>query len=158
MLQRLLHTKKWPLVAAVCLAACATTGCIESTFNLARESRLPQGVGIPPGLTRADVSVTVDYTMRGAIFTLRDKTGRTLAKVHGKTKGSPIYLKTNAQGRNFAEPGYQFVVINGVTELIKCRPYNANENMVENGRIVALFYVVDDPSLKNELLAGRGVR
>jgi hypothetical protein len=161
MLKMFLHTKRWALIAAVCISACAINGCIESTFNLASESRLPQGVTIPPGLTRADVSVTLDfYTMGQAKFTLRDKTGKELTTVTGKTKGNPVYLKTTPQGPDPSPrgPGYELVVINGVTEIMECRPYREHENMVQNGRIVALFYVVDDPTITKELLAGRGVQ
>jgi hypothetical protein len=130
---------------------------MESTFNLANESRLPQGMAIPPGLTRADVSVTVDYyTFGQAIFTLRNKHGEKLTAVNGKTKGNPIDLKTITQEPNPGDLGYQLVVIKGVTEVIENRPYREHENMVENGRIVALFYVIDDPAVKKELLAGGG--
>ena len=150
-----LHTKRWVLIAAVCIFACALTGCVESTFNLAGESRLPQGVTIPPGLTRADVSVTLDYyTLGQAKFTVRDKNGKKLTAVTGKTKGDPIYLKPTPHGGN----GYDLVAISGVTEIIECRPYKAHENMVQNGEIVALFYVVDDPTISKELLAGRAVQ
>jgi hypothetical protein len=155
----LLHAKRWGLIAAVCISACALTGCVESSFNLAAESRLPRGVAIPPGVTRADVFVTLDYIgISQAKFTLRDKTGKKLATVHGKTKGGPIYLKTTPQGSDPGSPGYQLVVINGVTEIMECRPYRAHQNMEQNGRIVALFYVVDDPAITKEVLAGRGVK
>src|ERR1035441_6184889 len=93
MLKMYLRTKRWALVAAVCISACAITGCIESTFNLASESRLPRGMAIPPGLTRADVFVTLDYIgISGAKFTMRDKKGKKLATVNGKTKGDPIEI------------------------------------------------------------------
>ena len=149
------HTKRWALIAAVCISAFAMNGCIESTFNLASESRLPQGVTIPPGLKRADVSVTLDfYTLGQARFTVRDKSGKTLTIATGKTKGNPIYPKTTPHGGN----GYELVVISGVTEIIECRPYKPNENMVQNGKIVALFYVVDDPTLRKEVLSRGGVQ
>jgi hypothetical protein len=153
------HTKRWALIAAVCISAWATTGCIESSFNLASESRLPQGMAIPPGLTRADVTVTLDfYTLGQARFTLRDKTGKKRTTVTGKTKGNPIYLKATPKGPDPTVPGYELVVINGVTEIMKCRPYREHENMVQNGRIVALFYVIDDPAIREELLGEGGVQ
>jgi hypothetical protein len=159
MLKMFLHTKRLVLIAAVSIAACAMSGCIESSFNLASESRLPQGVTIPPGLTRADVTVTLDfYTLGQAKFTLRDKTGKKLTTVTGKTKGNPIYLKTTPKGPDPTGSAYELVVINGLTEIMECRPYREHENMVQNGRIVALFYVIDDPAIKEEVLAGRGVQ
>jgi hypothetical protein len=157
MLKMFLHVKRWSLIAAVCISVCAMSGCIESTFNLASESRLPQGIAIPPGLTRADVSVTLDYIgISQAKFTMRDKHGKKLTTVNGKTKGNPIDLKTITQEPNPGDLGYQLVVIKGVTEVIENRPYREHENMVENGRIVALFYVIDDPAIREELLAGKG--
>jgi hypothetical protein len=155
MLKMFLHAKRWALIAAVCISACAISGCIESTFNLASESRLPQGVTIPPGLTRTDVSVTLDYIgISQAKFTLRDKNGKKLATVTGKTKGNPVRLNTTPQGPDPRSRSYQLVIINGVTEIIEDRPYREHENMVQNGRIVALFYVIDDPAVRKELLAG----
>jgi hypothetical protein len=146
-----LHTKRLVLIAALCILACGITGCVESSFNLATESRLPHGMTVPPGLTRADVSVTLDfYTLGQAKFTLRDKNGKKLITVTGKTTGNPIDLAPS-------DRAYQLVVINGVTEIMQCIPYRDNANMVQNGRIVALFYVIDNPALLNKLLAGRGV-
>jgi hypothetical protein len=154
------HLKKWSLIVAACISVCVTTGCIESTFNLADESRLPKGIAIPPGLTRADVSLTLDYhTLGKAKFTLRDLNGKKLATVVGMAQGSSRYLSTAPRSHDLTVPAYDVVVINGVTEVIKDRPYQEHENMVQNGRIVALFYVVDDPAIKEEILAqGRSVK
>ena len=47
-------------VALTILAS--ATGCEwfpESTFELASESRVPKWITLPPGLTRADVSITM---------------------------------------------------------------------------------------------------
>jgi len=110
MLKMFLYTTRWALITAVCISACAITGCIESTFNLASESRLPGGIAIPPGLTRADVSVTLDYIgISQAKFTLRDKTGKKLTTVTGKTKGNPVHLKTTPQGPDPRSRSYQLV-------------------------------------------------
>jgi hypothetical protein len=155
MLRLLLHAKKGILVVAVCAFSCALTGCLESTFDLANESRLPQGLATPFGVTRKDVSVTLDfYTPGPAQLTLRDKNGKKLASVTGEVKGDPIYLKTPPDPLT---PAYEIIVINGVTEIMECIPYRDGANMTRNGRIVALFKVVDDPALKKELLAGRGL-
>jgi hypothetical protein len=159
MLKMFLDTKRLGLIVAVCISVCAITGCIESTFNLASESRLPQGVSIPPGLTRADVSVTLDYIgISTARFTLRDNTGKKLTTVYGKTKGNVVYLKTVTQEPDPRSLSYQLVVINGVTEILENKPYREHENTVQNGKIVALFYVIDDPEIREEHLAGRGVK
>src|SRR5665213_1782254 len=89
-----LHTRKWALIVAVCISAIAMIGCLESSFDLASDSRLPRGMAVPPGLTRADVSVTVDYyTLPRVRFTLRDKNGKKLTTVSGKIKSNVLYLK-----------------------------------------------------------------
>ena len=36
-------------------------GCPEANFDLAPDSRLPKWFKLPPGLSRADVTVTMDY-------------------------------------------------------------------------------------------------
>jgi hypothetical protein len=60
---RLFRASKRLLLLAICVYSCGLTGCIESSFNLANESRLPKYSTLPPGLTRSDVSVTVNlYT------------------------------------------------------------------------------------------------
>ena len=135
------RTKKYLLISALCISSCAVTGCIESSFNLANESRLPRGMAIPPGLTRADVSVTLDYIgMSRATFTLRDKTGKKLTTVTGKTKGNPIYLKTTTRGPDPRDPSYQLVVINSVTEIMEQR------------RPEPILYITDDPAVRKEIL------
>jgi hypothetical protein len=50
------------LFVALAISASAIVGCEyfpESTFELASESRLPKWIALPPGLTRADVSITM---------------------------------------------------------------------------------------------------
>lgn len=155
MLKLRLHAKKWILVVAVCAFPFALAGCLESTFDLANESRLPRGLATPPGVTRKDVSVTLDfYTPGPAKLTLRDQNGRKLASVTGEVKGAPVYLTTPPDP---GSPAYEIIVINGVTEIMECIPYRDGANMMRTGRIVALFKVVDNPALKEELLAGRGL-
>src|ERR1035441_9977339 len=60
----------------------------ESTFELASESRLPKWITLPPGLTRADVSITMSLYSKlwgwSAVFTLKDTKGQIRTKVYGK--------------------------------------------------------------------------
>ena len=156
MLRLLLHAKRSILVVAVCTFSCALTGCLESSFDLADESRLPKGLATPSGVTRKDVSVTLDlYTPpRPARFTLRDKDGKKLASITGEVKGDPISLKAP---QDPLAPGYEIIVINGVTEIVECIPYRDGANMTRNGEIVARFKVVDDPALRKQLLAASGL-
>jgi hypothetical protein len=56
----------------------------ESTFKLASESRLPKWVTLPPGFTRANVSLTMSYYIKpwgsSAQFTLQDANKQIIEK------------------------------------------------------------------------------
>jgi hypothetical protein len=79
-----------------------------------------------------------------ATFTLRDKTGKKLTTVTGKTKGDPIYLRTTPQAPAPRYPVYELIVINGVTEIM------------EHRRPGDIIYVTDDPVIREELLGAGG--
>jgi len=153
MIQWLLQSRLCPraknvqLIVAVCVSSCAMSGCVESNFRIASESRLPRGLAIPPGLTRADVSATVDYyTLGQAKFILRDKSGRKIGTVTGHIEGNPLHLRTPPQGYEPRYPVYELIVINGVTEIM------------EHRRPDDILYVTDDPGIREELSVGRGVQ
>lgn len=117
-------------------------GCVEASFTLAAESRLPKFVTIPPGLTRADVILTVNYcTLPRAKFILADKNGAKLAEVNGKIRNlEPLHLKNPPQGPVEGYPMYVIVVANGITEIM------------EHRRPEPILYVSDDPAIRKELL------
>ena len=147
MLKHFPRTDTFLLVVALCISSCAMSGCVESYFRIASESRLPRGLAIPPGLTRADVSATVDYyTLGKAKFILRDKTGRKIGMVTGHIEGSPLHLRKPPQGYEPRYPVYVLIVIDGVTEIM------------EHRRPDDILNVTDDPDIREELLAGRGVQ
>ena len=144
MLKIFLRTGEKLLIVALCVSLCAITGCMESSFNLATESRLPKWITLPPGLSRTDASVTLDYyalpLVPDAKFTLRDMKGKKLATFNGKEKNhNVLYLKSCPQESDPGCPGYEVVEVNGITEIIKNIPYREHANMEQNGRIVALF-------------------
>jgi hypothetical protein len=132
---------------ALTISVLVTSGCgwfPESTFELANESRLPIWITLPPGLTRTDVSLTMSYYIwpwgRRATFTLRDKDGRTLAKVHGKVTGlKPLQLKHPPPGFPAGYPAYEIIAVSGKTEII------------EHRKMEPIFYVADDPAVWREL-------
>jgi len=116
----------------------------ESTFELASESRLPKWITLPPGLTRADVSITMSYYVvpwgGSATFILRDKKGQVLTKVNGKVKGSePFQLKHPPPGFPPGYPAYEVVTVNGITEII------------EHRKPEPIFYITDDLAVWKEL-------
>jgi hypothetical protein len=116
----------------------------ESTFELASESRLPKWITLPTGLTRADVSITMNYYVkpwgRSATFILKDKKGQVLTKVHGKQKGlEPLQLKHPPPGFPPGYPSYELITVNGITDII------------EHRKMEPTFYITDDPAVWKEL-------
>ena len=116
----------------------------ESTFELARESRLPNWITLPPGRTRADVSITMSYYSmpwgRSATFILQDAKGKIRTKVHGKTRGlGPNHLKQPPPGFPPGYPAYEVITVNGITEIIEHRKQEP------------IFYITDDPAVWKEL-------
>lgn len=120
----------------------------ESTFELARESRLPKCTALPPGLTRADVSITMSYYVRpwgsSATFILRDPKWQIRTTVDGKVKGlGPLKLKHPPPGFPPGYPAYEVITVNGITEII------------EHRKAEPAFYITDDPTVWKELGAGQ---
>jgi hypothetical protein len=138
---------KSPLFLIVLAMSVSAIGCEwspESTFELATESRLPKWITLPPGLTRADVSVTMSYYVlpwgRNAVFILQGAKGQVRTKVRGKTRGlEPLQLKHPPQGFPPGYPSYEVITVNGITEII------------EHRKMEPIFYVTDDPAVWKEL-------
>src|SRR5438874_65778 len=99
------------MVIAICVFCSAITGCVESSFNLARQSRLPKCLALPPGLAREDISVKLNFyaPLRGpdAKFILTYRNGRKLAQ---------------ASGRSTLLRGFEVVAVNGTTEIVELNP------------------------------------
>jgi hypothetical protein len=112
----------------------------ESSFELPSTSRLPKWVTLPSGLTRADVSLTMNYYSMpwgpDAQFILRDKNGKTVKKYNGKMRcGVPFEPENPPQGSPSGYPAYEAISVHGVTEII------------EHKRMEPIFYVTDDPAV-----------
>jgi hypothetical protein len=114
---------------ALAISGSVMVGCDwipESTFELASESRLPKWITLPPGLTRADVSITMNYYSnpwgRDSLFMLQDKKGQLRTKVYGKMRGGgPNYLKHPPPGFPPGYPSYEVITVNGMTDTIEHR-------------------------------------
>ncbi len=79
-----------------------------------------------------------------ATFTLRDKKGQVLTKVHGKTRGlGPDYLKHPPPGFPPGYPSYSVITANGITDII------------EHRKPEPIFYITDDPAVCKELGVGQ---
>ena len=132
------------ILAATCLSLFGCEFFPESTFELARESRLPKWFTPPPGLSRSDVTVTMNYYVkpsgRTSIFILRNAKKQKLAEVNGTLTGlEPLKLKNLRSGSPPGYPSYEIVTVNGVTEII------------EHRQTEPIFYITDDPAVWVEL-------
>lgn len=126
------------LLSIICSAGCEYLA--ESTFTLANESRLPRWVKLPPGVTRADVSLTMSYYVkpwgRSAQFVLRDKNGQVLGKEHGSmTCKEPLQVRGRSQDPSADYPAYEAITVNGITDII------------EHKKMEPIFFVTDNPAV-----------
>ncbi|MHB1093009.1 MAG: hypothetical protein ACYCZE_09005 [Thiobacillus sp.] len=128
----------------------AMSGCLESSFDLAPGSRLPKWFEIPKGMTRNELSVTMDYYIdshgRKAVFKIYAK-GRLfpLKKVTGIQRGLyPIELENQPPGFPKGYPSYEVITVNGITDII------------EHRKMEAIFYTTDDPRVWKELGVEQG--
>jgi len=119
-------------------------GCVESSFDLAQESRLPLWFKTSQGMKRDEFTVTMDYYMTSdsgkAVFNIFDKNGRRLKKVKGITQGRyPIQLKKPPLGFPIGYPKYEIVIVDGIVDVI------------EHRKMEPIFYMVDDSKVLEEL-------
>lgn len=126
-------------MVALAILLLPVLGCLESSFNLANDSRMPSWITLPPGVTREEVSITLSYytTLGGddVQVTLKDERGKTLAEVRGR-------LKCHSSFSSY--PAYDAVVANGMTEII------------EHKKMEPVFDITDDPTVKAMLFARDG--
>jgi hypothetical protein len=142
-----------PSLVTVMLLSAVVAGCDslpESSFELANDSRLPIWFNLPQGLSRADVSVTMDYyikpTGRSATFVLHDKENHILGKVTGTLSGStPISVKASSQSGTTGYPSFEVITAEGVSEVI------------EHKQMEPKFYITDDPAVLRALGQSRRV-
>ena len=135
------------LWVALTISGSAIVGCEyfpESTFELASESRLPKFIALPPGHTRADLSLTMSYYIspwgRDVKFILLDAKTQKPIELYGKEKdGGPFKLKHPPQGFPPGYPAYEVITVNGVTDII------------EHRKMESIFYVTDDAAIWKEL-------
>jgi hypothetical protein len=131
-----------------CVLFVSLAGCLEASFELAPESRLPKWLEVPKGVARSDLKVTMDYysTFSG---------GKYVFKIYDKKKlikSKKISLSTEEQPairtRELKKPGarlpngypaYNVVTVNGITDI------------VERRRMEPIFYMTDDPAVWKEL-------
>jgi hypothetical protein len=124
------------------------TGCLESSFQLSRDSRLPKWFIYPEGIPRSDLSVTMDLysspsggkdviklLQKGKIFALQKHTITTNMQPNIKS----VELKSPPAGFPKGYPRYKVIIINSITEIIELR------------KMEPFFYMTDDPAVWKEL-------
>ena len=133
-----LPAQKHLLIVAICAFSCAINGCIESTWELTSDSRLPKGITLPPGFTRADVVIieeAMEPTRRGVDVKVVEYN-----KKYKRLK--------EARGSSFSLSGRYFIdVVAGVPEIV-----GLTTQKNKRGEDFPYFFVVDDAALKRKLL------
>lgn len=109
----------------------------ESTFVLANDSRLPKWIAVPPGSTRANVKLNMNYYIKPwgskALFSLQGNNKQILEKVNATVMcKKPFQVAGATQEAASGYPLYQAVAANGLTEII------------EHKKMEPRFYVTDN--------------
>lgn len=141
-------TRSKKFLFTVLMSSCALlSGCLESQFELAKESRMPAWVALPPNTSRSDVTLTLRYYTKtfgdDAVFIVKSKSGARIAKLHAQVKNRyPIYLDDAPlqAKRSPAQPAYEILDFHGTTEIIEHHGGN-------------IFHYVDDPAIRDKVLA-----
>ena len=129
------------------ISASVVIGCRyfpESTFELADDSRLPRWVVLPPEATRSIISVTMSYYLKpwGNDVTFTIHGGGRLTEVSGKRRcKDPFHLKKPTGESASYYPAYEFVTVNGISEVI------------EHRKMEPVFYISDDDEVRQAILA-----
>ncbi len=118
-------------------------GLAEANFRLARDSRLPRWIRLPPGVERSDVLVEfVHFIHTAKVVATNKKTGRTFFAYHSANlRPHPITeqkLKTMSRGSPC--PWYNIVSINGIEEVIEHVEQGNRVRVVENSDVTEDVY------------------
>ncbi len=136
---------RWKSLRLVLISCVALVGCAEANFTLAPESRLPAWFTLRDGLTRSQVTVTLDYyeppSGSTAVLKMYGPNRRLLSEVKGVVRRP----RRDAQGTELAltapvvYPAYEVVIADGITDVM------------EHRRQEPTFYVTDDPEIRRAL-------
>lgn len=138
-------TRSYLRLVLVITIVAGMSGCLESSFVLAPESRLPRWFEVPEGMTRSELKVTMDYysTFDGgeSIFKLYKMNSSVAFKELTGIPRFPYsnYLKNPPAGFPKGYPKYAVITVNGITDII------------EHRKMEPIFYVTDDPNIWREL-------
>jgi hypothetical protein len=115
-------------------------GCLESSFQLSEESRLPKWFSVPNGMDRNVLSVQMDLhsTFSGgkAVFKLYKKGDLlNIKKYTVTTDEQPNIRSVQLNSQSSGYPRYKVVTINGITDVVELR------------KMEPVFYMTDDPAV-----------
>lgn len=133
------------LLAVLTIAAChPTRGCVESSFALSEDSRLPVWFQLPSGLARKDVIVRLDYwgspLGRSATLDFQRVSGGTLGSVVATLRGDrPLNVPARPDDPPSAYPTYEVLTVGD------------RSDVVEHRRGEPVFYMCDDPVVRQAL-------
>jgi hypothetical protein len=132
----------------LCIILFCLAGCLESSFQLSPDSRLPKWFISPESVDRNELLVTMDLysTFSGGedVYKLIQK-GKMLAiqkytiTTDMQHKMMEVQLKSPPEGSPKGYPKYKVVKINGITDIIELR------------KMEPFFYMTDDPAIWKEL-------
>ena len=126
----------------------ALSGCLESSFSLSQDSRIPKWFDVPEDKLRSELKVTAEYysTFSGGklVFKLYDNDHFfPLQKISVSTEAGyslqSVQLKNPPEGSPKGYPRYKVLTINGITDI------------VEHRKMEPVFYTTDDPKIWKEL-------
>jgi hypothetical protein len=123
------------------------TGCLESSFQLSSDSRMPKWFIYPERMPRSDLSVTMDlYSSHSGgkdVIKLLQKDKIFALQKHTITPQMQntecVELKSPPAGFPKGYPCYKVLKINGITDIIELR------------KMEPFFYMTDDPAVWKEL-------
>lgn len=126
-------------------AAFFLSGCLEASFKLSPESRLPKWFEVPNNVPRSDITITMDSysTLSGGryIFKMKEKDSifneKKIIVDYRMTK--ELESKERPLGFHKGYPAYEAVTVNGVTDIIEYR------------KMEPVFYMTDNPTIWREL-------
>jgi hypothetical protein len=128
----------WLAASFALLASCGLLP--EASFELSPEARLPKWFLLPAGVSRTDVSVTMDYYVgpfsRSATFLLKTRNGYRLGKVSASLNGlAPQHINGGSPGSGGFYPAYEVVTVKGIVDV------------VEHRAMEPIFYMTDDTAV-----------
>jgi len=144
--------RRFCLNLVLLIAAISLSGCLESSFELASESRLPKWFEAPDGVPRGDLRVTMDYysTFSGGEYVFkfyRKNQFFKIKEININIDMAPrVELKELPPGFPKGYPKYYAVTVNGVTDII------------EHRKMEPVFYVTDDPMIWKEVSRKPGLK